>query len=62
MPVYPITLQTPILEKLSDFQDQGKLRTDLMTVESEHSAMSACIAASLGERGFLPPHPPKDCC
>ena len=53
MPVYPITPQTPILEKLSEFQAKGELCSDLMTVESEHSAMAACIAASLaGARVF----------
>jgi pyruvate/2-oxoacid:ferredoxin oxidoreductase alpha subunit len=53
VPVYPITPQTPILEKLAELADSGTLRGDLMTVESEHTAMAACIAASLaGARVF----------
>jgi pyruvate/2-oxoacid:ferredoxin oxidoreductase alpha subunit len=53
IPVYPITPQTPVLEKLSELAGSGELSGDLMTVESEHSAMAACIAASLaGARVF----------
>ncbi len=52
-PVYPITPQTPILEKIIEFQSQGEMDTELLTPESEHSAMSACISASLtGARVF----------
>ncbi len=53
IPVYPITPQTPILEKLLELADRGELTGELITVESEHSAMAACIAASLaGARVF----------
>ena len=53
IPVYPITPQTPILEKLLELADRGELAGELITVESEHSAMAACIAASLaGARVF----------
>lgn len=53
IPVYPITPQTPVLEKLAELRERGELTGDLMTVESEHSAMAACIAASLaGARVF----------
>lgn len=53
LPVYPITPQTPVLEKLVELASRGALEGDLMTVESEHSAMAACIAASLaGARVF----------
>ncbi|MBI4607757.1 MAG: pyruvate ferredoxin oxidoreductase [Candidatus Rokubacteria bacterium] len=53
IPVYPITPQTPVLEKLLELQERGALAADVMTVESEHSAMAACIAASLaGARVF----------
>ncbi len=52
-PVYPITPQTPILEKIIEFQSEGELDTELLTPESEHSAMAACISASLtGARVF----------
>jgi len=53
-PVYPITPQTPILEKITEFKSNGELEdTELITPESEHSAISACIGASLtGARVF----------
>jgi len=50
---YPITPQTPIYEKLSDMELEGKLTGIMMRTESEHSAMAACVAASLtGVRTF----------
>ena len=50
---YPITPQTPIYEKLSDLENEGKLSGIMMRTESEHSAMAACISASLtGVRTF----------
>lgn len=50
---YPITPQTPIYEKLSDMENDGTLSGVMMRTESEHSAMAACIAASLtGVRTF----------
>ncbi len=53
IPVYPITPQTPIVEKISEFQANGEMQVELMTAESEHSAMAACITASLtGVRVF----------
>ncbi|MCL6638280.1 MAG: pyruvate ferredoxin oxidoreductase [Firmicutes bacterium] len=53
VPVYPITPQTPILEKISEFWAKGQMEVDLITMESEHSAMAACITASLtGVRVF----------
>ena len=53
VPVYPITPQTPILEKLTDFQAEGNFDAEIITPESEHSAMAACISASLtGARVF----------
>jgi pyruvate/2-oxoacid:ferredoxin oxidoreductase alpha subunit len=53
VPVYPITPQTPVLEKLTDFQAEGTFDAEIITPESEHSVMSACIPASLaGVRVF----------
>jgi len=53
VPVYPITPQTPILEQLTQFQAEGKFDAEIITPESEHSVMSACIPASLvGTRVF----------
>ena len=50
---YPITPQTLIVEHISEFIADGKLDADYMAVESEHSAMSACIAAeSAGVRTY----------
>lgn len=50
---YPITPQTPIMEKLVEFCANGELRAKFLPVESEHSAMAACIAASsVGVRTF----------
>ena len=53
VPLYPITPQTPVLELLTDFQAAGEFDAEIVTVESEHSVMSACIPASLtGARVF----------
>lgn len=42
---YPITPQTSIVEKLAEFVASGELKAKFIPVESEHSAMAACIAA-----------------
>jgi pyruvate/2-oxoacid:ferredoxin oxidoreductase alpha subunit len=53
VPVYPITPQTPILELLTEFQAAGHFDAEVITPESEHSVMAACIPASLaGVRVF----------
>ncbi len=53
VPVYPITPQTPVLELLTEFQARGEFDAEMLTPESEHSVMSACIPASLtGVRVF----------
>ena len=44
--VYPITPQSHIAEHLSDLVADGVLDAEFVTVESEHSAMSAVIGAS----------------
>lgn len=46
MPVYPITPQTPIIETFAKFQAERVVETEIIPVESEHSAMSACVGAS----------------
>ncbi len=43
---YPITPQSPVVEKLSEFIRDGKLKAKFLLVESEHSAAAACCAAS----------------
>ena len=50
---YPITPQTSIIEKIAEFIAKGDMRAEYIKVESEHSAMSACIGASAaGVRTF----------
>ena len=50
---YPITPQTIIVEKLAEYVADGRFRGEFVPVESEHSAMSACIgAAATGARVF----------
>ncbi|MDI9619171.1 pyruvate synthase subunit PorA [Methanothermobacter sp.] len=46
IPVYPITPQTSISEYLAKFVADGELDAEYIRVESEHSAMSACVGAS----------------
>ncbi len=43
---YPITPQTDMMQRFSSFVNDGKVKTELILVESEHSAMSCCIGAS----------------
>ncbi len=50
---YPITPQTTIVEKIAEFVASGELKADFIKVESEHSALQACISASaLGARTY----------
>jgi pyruvate ferredoxin oxidoreductase alpha subunit len=46
IPAYPITPSTLFPEKISEYVANGELDTQFVTVESEHSAISACIGAS----------------
>ncbi len=43
---YPITPSTEVMQRFASFVSDGVVGTELVTVESEHSAMSACIGAS----------------
>ncbi|MBE0447254.1 MAG: pyruvate ferredoxin oxidoreductase [Actinobacteria bacterium] len=43
---YPITPQTTIVEEFANYVANGQVDTEYVNVESEHSAMSACIGAS----------------
>jgi pyruvate/2-oxoacid:ferredoxin oxidoreductase alpha subunit len=50
---YPITPQTQVVELLSEWCADGKLPAEFIKVESEHSALAACIGASAtGARAF----------
>ena len=43
---YPITPQTEIVMRFSDFVAAGEVDTEFIPVESEHASMSACIGAA----------------
>ena len=45
MPAFPITPSTEIPQYFSQFVANGLVDTEFVTVESEHSAMSACIGS-----------------
>ena len=50
---YPITPQTIIVESLAEFVNNGELNAAFIPVESEHTALSAAVGASLaGARVF----------
>jgi pyruvate ferredoxin oxidoreductase alpha subunit len=43
---YPITPQTELMQRFASFVSNGQVDTQMILVESEHSAMSACIGAA----------------
>ena len=50
---YPITPQTTLVEGIADYVASGDYKGEYICVESEHSAMSACIgSSSTGVRTF----------
>ncbi|HDM26853.1 MAG TPA: pyruvate ferredoxin oxidoreductase, partial [Candidatus Bathyarchaeota archaeon] len=50
---YPITPQTIIVERFSEYVADGLVNTEFVPVESEHSALSTCVgAAAAGARAF----------
>jgi len=50
---YPITPQTHTVEYISQFVADGEMDAEMVKVESEHSALSACAGASaIGARTF----------
>lgn len=51
--IYPITPQTTVVERLSEMVEDDRLTSELIHVESEHSALSCAIGASaMGARTF----------
>jgi pyruvate ferredoxin oxidoreductase alpha subunit len=46
IPAYPITPSTLFPEQISEFVNNGEMKCEYIPVESEHSAMSACIGAA----------------
>jgi len=50
---YPITPQTIIVEKFSEYVHDGEVDTEFICTESEHSALTCCLtAAAVGARTF----------
>ena len=49
---YPITPQTHIVEHLAEMVANGEVDAEYVPVESEHSAMSACLGSATGARTF----------
>jgi len=50
---YPITPQTTLVEGIANYVESGEFTGEYICVESEHSAMSACIGSSAaGSRTF----------
>ena len=50
---YPITPQTVTVEDLAAYIGRGDLAAEFLSMESEHSAMAACVGASAtGSRAF----------
>ncbi len=45
---YPITPQTTVVEQIADLVEGGQMDAKYIRVESEHSAMAACIGAAVG--------------
>jgi 2-oxoisovalerate ferredoxin oxidoreductase alpha subunit len=53
IPVYPITPQTPVLEKIIGLIKDGELKSEYLPMESEHSVMAAAVGAeAMGARVF----------
>ena len=53
VPVYPITPQTTVIEKLIEFIANDEMQAEYIPIESEHSAMAAAIGAqATGVRAF----------
>jgi len=45
---YPITPQTTVVEQIAELVEGGEMNAKYIRVESEHSAMAACIGAAVG--------------
>ncbi|MDN5347192.1 MAG: pyruvate ferredoxin oxidoreductase alpha subunit [Clostridia bacterium] len=50
---YPITPQSPVVEKIAEFISKGEMESEYIRVESEHAALAACYGAAVtGTRVF----------
>jgi 2-oxoisovalerate ferredoxin oxidoreductase alpha subunit len=45
---YPITPQSPVVEQIAELIEKKEMDAEYIAVESEHSAMAACVGAALG--------------
>ena len=53
VPAFPITPQTEIIETIATWSDAGEIPTRMVTLESEHSMITAAgAAAATGVRAF----------
>lgn len=53
VPMYPITPQTHIVERIAEMIADGEIKTESILVESEHSALSAALGSTaVGARTF----------
>jgi len=53
LPVYPITPQTEVIETLAQWTASGAMKARLVTMDSEHSMLTAAgAAAATGARVF----------
>lgn len=43
--IYPIKLQTDMVQRFASYIGNGKVKTESILVESDHSGISACIGA-----------------
>jgi len=60
VPAYPITPQTELMQTFAQYVADGKVQTEMILVESEHSAMSAGSARRLRAPGLCLLPPPMD--
>ena len=49
---YPITPSTEIPMKFAEFAANGKVTSEYIAVESEHSAISACVGACIFDKSL----------
>src|SRR3990172_4635023 len=53
VPNFPVTPQTELIEKFAEWKSKGEWNGEFLPMESEHSVLSAAIAASVtGARAF----------
>ena len=53
IPAFPITPQTEIIEDISGWIDQGEMDARMVTMESEHSMITAAASAAAPIRPWM---------